>query len=223
LLKTTLAPGVPQPTFLDLGTCVGQDLRKLAHDGVPISTLYGSDLFPAFEKVGHALFRDADRFGPSRFICGDVFSDEPNDPLFATRGTWSVINIIMFLHLFSMEDQEHVCGSLLGKFLRPRAGAVVMGAQTGTIKSGNMELKTPMCEPGEHKVVFRHSRETLMEMWERVAKRIGVKVKVWLEYDQDEIREREKGTKEDKDWEKKNRFFVGDDERRILFWVERQE
>jgi FMN phosphatase YigB (HAD superfamily) len=86
-----------------------------------------------------------------------------------------------------------------------------------------MELKPPLCEPGEHKVVFRHSRETLIEMWERVAKRIGVKVKVWLEYDQDEIREREKGTKEDKDWEKKNRFFVGDDERRILFWVERQE
>jgi hypothetical protein len=44
--------------FLDLGTCLGQDARKLIHDGIHPSSVYGSDLFPAYENAGFSLFKD---------------------------------------------------------------------------------------------------------------------------------------------------------------------
>ena len=192
-------------------------------DGAPISRLYGSDLLPGFEKVGHALFRDADRFGPEHFIHGDVFSNDPKDALFKTKGRWSVINMIMFLHIFPLADQERICMRLLHVYLRAQKGSVVMGMQTGTIKPGEMVLKPPMCLPGEHKTVYRHSVETMKEMWESVAKEANVKIKVWAEYDEEEIKEKERQAKENPEWEKNNKFFVGKDERRIFFFVKRQE
>ena len=39
-------------TFLDLGCCVGQVLRQLAHDGVSSSRLFGTDVEPRFMEVG---------------------------------------------------------------------------------------------------------------------------------------------------------------------------
>ena len=76
------------PKLLDLGTCVGQDLRVLHHDGAPISALYGSDVFAAFEGVGHALFRDLDRFTPDHFIVGDIFkADDHTSSLGRTAGS----------------------------------------------------------------------------------------------------------------------------------------
>jgi hypothetical protein len=67
----------PAPKFLDLGTCLGQDLRAL-YDRVPISRLYGSDVLPEFEGTGHALLKDAYRFIPEYFILGAVFPRRPS-------------------------------------------------------------------------------------------------------------------------------------------------
>lgn len=176
--------------------------------------LYGSDLFASFEKVGHTLFRDIDRFKSENFIHGDVFSNDPRDALFRTNGKWSVINMIMFLHIFPLADQEKICMRILRIYLRPEKGSVVMGMQTGTVKPGEMVLKPPMCLPGEHKIIYRHSRETMEEMWESVAKKSNINIKVWAKYDEEEVKERD---------QKDNKFFVGKDERRIFFFVERQE
>jgi len=125
----------------------------------------------------------------------------------------------MFLHLFNIPDAEQVCTNAL-KLLRPEAGSLVFGAQTGTTNPVEIVLKPPMCEPGEHKTIYRHSKETLVELWERVAQRLDMKVKAWADYDEDEIREREEGLQKDPDWEKTNRSFVGKTERRIFFMVE---
>lgn len=223
LLRTPPPKSGPTPTFLDLGTCLGQDLRKLVQDGVPISTLYGCDLFPGFEKVGHALFRDADSFGPEHFIHGDIFSTDPKDTLFGTEGKWSVINMIMFLHIFPLADQEKICMRVLRVYLRAQKGSVVMGMQTGTVKPGEMMLKPPMSLPGEHKTIYRHSQETMKEMWETVAKKANINIKVWAKYDEEEAEERDREAKANPEWEENNKFFVGKDERRIFFFVERQE
>lgn len=209
---------VDQVRFLDLGTCLGQDIRTLAHEGVPLSSLYGADILPSFEAAGHALFKDSDRLGPSHFITGDVFFD--SDDLARTRGTWDIIHIAMFLHVFSFMDQEVACRNIL-KLLKPTPQATVIGTQTGSLDAGEMVLKPPLCEPGEHKTVFRQNKETLKEMWETAAKAEGFSVNVWTEYDEDEARKRAAGRKErGEEWEKKERFFVGERERRIFFRVE---
>ncbi|TVY85534.1 Methyltransferase ausD, partial [Lachnellula suecica] len=123
LILSQLKTPDPNHTLLDLGTCLGQDLRELAHAGVPISSLYGADLISGFEQAGHSLFRDADRFEKDRFITGDVMTDDEGDGLVETRGTWGLVHIAMFLHIWSLEDQERACENIL-KLLRPEAGAM---------------------------------------------------------------------------------------------------
>jgi hypothetical protein len=204
--------------FLDLGTCLGQDLRTLAFDGAALAGLYGADALPAFEAAGHGLFRDQDRFDPSHFITGDIFSD--TDDLARTRGSWDLIHIAMFLHLFSIENQEKACENML-RLLKKAPHATIFGTQTGTLDAGELVLRPPMCEPGEHKTVFRHSKGTMKDMWERVARSAGIKVDIWADYDEKDAAERTQGRKEKGEgWEKRERFFVGERERRIFFRVE---
>ena len=98
LLKDPMSPR----KFLDLGTCLGQDLRKMCFDGVPVDRLYGTDLFPRYETIGHRLFRDAATL-QGRFLVADLLEPREEDALAKTAGSWDVINIIMFLHIWDWE------------------------------------------------------------------------------------------------------------------------
>ncbi|EPE32083.1 S-adenosyl-L-methionine-dependent methyltransferase [Glarea lozoyensis ATCC 20868] len=207
------------PKILDLGTCLGQDLRELAHNGAPINTLYGADLVAGFEAVGYELFRDSNRFGPSNFITGNIFSNDIDDGLVKTRGTWDIIHATMFLHIWALEDQEKACVNIL-KLLRQSPGSLVVGTQTGTAKPGEFTVKPPLCEPGEQKVVYRHSKETMRDMWMRAGMMVGMSLDVKTGYDEEERMGREKGRLEKgPEWEAKQRFFAGSDQRRIFLTV----
>jgi hypothetical protein len=204
--------------LLDLGTCLGQDLRTLAVDGAPLSSLYGADVLPDFEAAGHALFRDKERFDSSHFITGDVFSD--TDDLAKSRGLWDMIHIAMFLHVFSLERQEKACENML-RLLKNAPCSTIFGTQTGRLDAGEFALQPPMCEQGEHKTIFRHNKETMKEMWEKAAMSAGRRVQVWAEYDEEDASERAKGqNQKDMERELSGRFFTGDGERRIFFKVE---
>jgi len=141
---------------------------------------------------------------------------DPTSALGKTTGEWSAISIFMFLHLFNMAEGEKACANIL-KLLKPKEGSLVIGANMGTIEPREMTLKPPMCEPGENKTLYCHSKETLIELWERVAGRIGIKIKVSADYDKQDMEEREKDAQQHKD-----RFFGenGDTERKINFLVE---
>lgn len=82
--------------ILDLGTCLGQDPRKLLFDGAPPESLYGSNIFSTYEGLGHALVKDAATF-QNRFIVGGLFDTSPESALVKLAGTWDMINIVMFL------------------------------------------------------------------------------------------------------------------------------
>jgi SAM-dependent methyltransferase len=166
--------------LLDLGSCLGQDLRKLAHDGAPVKCLYGSDLIPEWETVGHALFRDQESF-KGRYITAGIFDDPPDSLLVRTEGTWDVINILMFLHAFGWKDQVRACKKIL-KLLSSKPGSMIIGGQTGSVKAGEEMLKAPFLKEGFEKPIFRQSKETLKRMWEKVAESEGVKLKIWAEY-----------------------------------------
>ncbi|KAI0162497.1 hypothetical protein BJ166DRAFT_591362 [Pestalotiopsis sp. NC0098] len=132
----------PDSKFLDLGTCLGQDLRTLAYDGAPVSSLYGADMCEAWRDAGYSLFNDRDRLGPSHFITGDIFSD--SDDLAKTRGTWDIVHISMFLHLFSLPDQEAASRNIL-RLLKATPGSSIVGTQTGSLDVGNFVLQPPLC------------------------------------------------------------------------------
>lgn len=200
---------------MDLGTCLGQDLRKLLFDGAPPQGLYGSDIFSEYESVGHELFRDADTF-KNHFIAADIFDETADSRLAKTEGTWDVISIVMFLHIYDWDTQVRTCKRIL-KLLSRKPGSMVIGAQTGSTDAGEHFLKPPFVAEGRQKSVYRQSMETLTEMWRIVERDEGIRLKVDVVYD--EQNDRDTRAKEEETGEKK-KFFSGPQQRRLFFTVE---
>lgn len=216
-LLTRLRSASPAYRLLDLGTCLGQDLRKLVADGAPPDQLFGTDLFPEYEAIGHELFRDSDTF-KGRFIAADLFDNSAESALAESAGTWDVVNIVMFLHIWDWDTQVVACKRILG-LLSPKPGSMVIGAQTGSTQPGELVLKPPYVAEGEERRIYRHSLATFREMWVKVGKEEGVELKVEVDYDDQETRdtlaqEHEKG--------ERNFFFKpGPQERKLFFTIER--
>ena len=66
----SLRSDLEDTTLLDLGCCLGQDLRKLVHDGASGRRLIGYDIEPRFFSVGYEAFRDNSRL-QAQFISGN--------------------------------------------------------------------------------------------------------------------------------------------------------
>jgi hypothetical protein len=143
-------------TVIDFGCCLGQDVRQLVYDGVPIDQIRGYELDPFFIEQGYELFRDGDLMKEKKiFRSGDIFDDqfletiEPADYLYAGS----------FIHLFDAETQKDVCRRLSRLCKRAIAGRQ-MGA------SIPMETARSVGPPGSK--VMRHSPESFARMWDEV-------------------------------------------------------
>ena len=183
----------------------------MIYDGAPLfSQLYGSDIFVEFEDAGHALFNDKDKF-TDRFIAADVFDEDEGAALVKTEGTWSVISIFMFLHVWDYNDQVRVCKRIL-KLLSSKPDSWIIGAQTGSVKPRDFPLKPPFVKEGEKRSVYRHSVETFREMWVEVAVAEKVKLDIWVEYEETADARGKGGGKT---------IFEGEDNRRFFFLLKR--
>ena len=214
-LVAHLLSSPPTTKFLDLGTCLGQDLRKLNFDGVSPDILYGSDVFPQYERVGHDLFRDESAFR-DHFLPADIFDDAADGPLVRTQGTWDVVSIVMFLHIWDWDTQVRACKRIV-KLLSRKVGSLVIGAQTGSTEPGEQALKPPFVAEGEKRSVYRQSAETFEKMWRIIEEEEGLKLKIHVEYEEREAREAR--VHEEKTEEKK-KFFKGSEQRRLFFTIE---
>ena len=207
-----------QRRLLDIGTCVGQDLRMLRRAGAPTQTLYGTDLFRDFEAVGHALFRDEATF-QRRFFAADVMDSSITSPLEVTRGLWDVVSTTMMLHQFALGEQKIIAARML-RLLRPVRGSMLLGSNTGQVEAGELQMKPPFVAEGEEKVVFRQSKETMVQLWEEAICSLGEAKESWrisCEYDLEQLERREAERRE----KGEVRYFQGEGQRRILFSVER--
>ncbi|KAK8112943.1 hypothetical protein PG984_013469 [Apiospora sp. TS-2023a] len=145
-------------TFLDLGCCFGQDLRKLAFDagpGTSTRNLIGTDLEPAFLQLGYELFADRDRL-EAAFVPGDVFAE---DFLGDYRGKVDIVYLGSFLHLFS-EPQQRAVVRQLRRLLRPCAGSMVFGRNLGAGKGGPFRMESIGWD------LYRHDPETIANLFQ---------------------------------------------------------
>ncbi|KAK5937153.1 hypothetical protein PMZ80_010694 [Knufia obscura] len=153
----------PTPLFLDLGTCLGQDIRKLIFDGADPQHIYGSDIVLDFISAGYDLFKDEDRFPRDHFICpADVFDESEDNNLAVLDGKVDILHATAVFHLFSGEQQFAVaerCFKLLRK--TPGSRALVLGAQVGNVKA-----RESVRQDGVKR--FRHDEESWRELWEYV-------------------------------------------------------
>ncbi|KAL2043681.1 hypothetical protein ABVK25_012537 [Lepraria finkii] len=166
-------------SLLDLGACLGQDLRKCVFDGAPPDRLYASDLFAEYEDLSYELWRDRDTF-PNHFLADDVLSDngsfmQGNLMMNLGPGQTDMIVINMFLHLFDYSNQLKVATRIL-RLLSPKPGSIILGSQAGVVEPIEQPLKPPFdkTEDGRKRTIFRHSPESFIQMWEDAGKAAGV-------------------------------------------------
>jgi SAM-dependent methyltransferase len=88
--------------YLDIGCCMGQDIRQLVRDGAPHENVYGSDLKKDFWEIGYDLFLDKSSL-KTKFIEADIFDAESN--LKELDGKLDIVHAASFLHLFDWDGQ----------------------------------------------------------------------------------------------------------------------
>ncbi|KAK7709431.1 hypothetical protein SLS64_006344 [Diaporthe eres] len=77
--------------YLDIGCCLGQDIRKLVMDGARPENLYGAELHAPFIDLSYELFRD--RGLASTFMEADALVPPGDSPLSRLKGE------VDFVHL----------------------------------------------------------------------------------------------------------------------------
>ncbi|MCJ1381828.1 hypothetical protein MMC17_004939 [Xylographa soralifera] len=174
-LLTRLHSPTP-PTVLDLGCCFGQDIRQLLHDGAPPTSLYGSDLRPAFLELGYTLFRDGDKAGAT-YVAADVFGEGEADALRGLDGRVDVVWTASFLHLFAWAEQVAV-GRRVGRLLRGGKGGVVFGRQVGSVRAGEYPRRTGGGS------MYRHDGESFKRMWAQIGRETGTEWRVEVQMEE---------------------------------------
>lgn len=154
---------------LDIGCCVGQDIRKLVFDGAPSENMYGSDLEKNFMDIGYELFLDKTTL-KTTFIPADVFDEESG--LKQIEGEINIVHGASFLHLFDEEGQQKACKRIV-KILKSEPGSLFIGRQIGNVDSG-VAVGTLQ----KSKQRFRHNPESFKDLWRKVGEETSTKWEV---------------------------------------------
>ncbi|KAI3392979.1 hypothetical protein diail_4928 [Diaporthe ilicicola] len=151
-------------TYLDIGCCVGQDIRKLVHDGAPAGNLHGAELQEGFIGLGYELFRDRDTL-KADLVQADAFDLGENSPLSRLVGKADFIHMGMVLHLFTWEKQRELLENCVKLLKQESSGSTILGQAVGDVKGG--------ARPGRG--TFVHNEETFKKMWAEISQRTGLK------------------------------------------------
>lgn len=175
----TAAPSPPAPLFLDIGTCLGQDIRKLIHDGAPPATVAGAELSTTFIELGYQLFGDDP--ATVHMVQADILAslDSGESSLAPFRGMLKVVQLGMILHLFSWEEQitafEHAIS-----LLRDEPGDLLIGQATGNVDG----IETFTVSPGgKDKGTWKHNVESFERLVKEVEQRTNTRWAVKAELD----------------------------------------
>lgn len=138
-------------TYLDIGCCMGTDVRKLAYDGYPASQILGCDLRREYIDAGYKLYRDADSC-PIHFFTSDIFTvplsfSPPRSEgvnisevteLAQLQGAVTHIYTGALFHLFD-EQTQYAIALRIAALLRREPGAGVFGRHSGLEEAGMID------------------------------------------------------------------------------------
>ncbi|GJE92394.1 S-adenosyl-L-methionine-dependent methyltransferase [Phanerochaete sordida] len=153
IYPAVVAAGQSKPTvFLDLGCCMGTDVRKLVADGYPAARVLGCDLRAEFPALGHKLFGDADSCG-IHFFADDIFAVPDALPAHDAAGPLDVAAVTdlkqlyghvdhfyagALFHLFD-EATQHALALRVARIVKHTPGTVVFGRHQGLEQAGYIE------------------------------------------------------------------------------------
>jgi SAM-dependent methyltransferase len=150
--------------YLDIGCCMGQDIRKLAHDGAPQENMYGSDLKKEFWDIGYDLFLDKESLS-TKFIAADVFDTDSG--LKELDGRLDLVHTASFFHLFDWDGQVKAAKRVV-ELLRAEPEVMIFGRQGGMPQAGAL----PNLDS------YWHNSESWAKLWKQVGEETGTEWKV---------------------------------------------
>ncbi|KAK4444207.1 methyltransferase, partial [Podospora aff. communis PSN243] len=163
--------------FLDIGCCLGHDIRKLVFDGVPGENLTGVELRREFIDLGYELFRDRGRFKGFKggMVQGDVTQSGGDvGPWGELRGGFDVVNLGMVLHAFTRERQVACLERAVGCLKEGEMGTSVIGTACGAVDGE---------ECFWHGGIPAHNSETFRGLVREVGERTGTRWEVDVKVD----------------------------------------
>jgi len=153
---------------------VAQELRSLAHAGIPTKQLCGSDTNLDFMATSFDLFNDKDSFQGS-LIPANIFDEDVFEQAWkGWESSFDIVHAGLFLHLFNYEQQLLVCEKII-KLLRKEKGTMFLGEMVGCAGSGERGEGTDakFWKEGEERKQFLHDVEGFQRLWDDVATRTG--------------------------------------------------
>jgi hypothetical protein len=161
--------------YLDLGCCVGQDIRKLVSNGAPSENTYGSDLKASFWDIGFELFRDKSSL-KTTFIEADIL--DANSNLHKLDGKVDIINAASFFHLFDWNGQIATAKAVV-QLLKPSSGSLLVGRQGGRVEAGEFNHQV-----GSDKSLYWHNPDSFARLWKQVGDETGTEWEVNAYFDE---------------------------------------
>ncbi|KAL9591365.1 MAG: hypothetical protein Q9179_007798 [Wetmoreana sp. 5 TL-2023] len=195
----SLEPKKPPELFLDLGCCLGQDIRKLVVDGAASENLYGLDIEPHFIDLGYELFRDR-RTLKSRFTIADLLTSEgvenagwdksqsstvvDNSPSAKDVSSDAATPSPACIPLSTLKHQISIIAAnsffhihnLASQFTLATQAAHLLVPRPGSLILGR---QVGSLKPGEYtsvdstKTRFAHDVTSFQQFWDRVADNVG--------------------------------------------------
>ncbi|KAI9812640.1 MAG: hypothetical protein M1827_004629 [Pycnora praestabilis] len=195
-------------TFVDLGCCLGTEMRWLAADGVPTTHMIGVDIMREFWELGFELYQDGDRGEgrrmQARFIQGDIFDSSADDnahpegfeadskkvaegglawseedSLASLNDNVDVLFAGYFFHLFPLSHQLLALTRVVRWSRGP--GSVVCGVLIGSRRPKDPpQSSTTQTEAEESNShrPFYHNETSLLQLWQSVSRTTGTEWKV---------------------------------------------
>lgn len=170
--------------YLDIGCCIGQDIRKLVYDGAPSENTYGSDLKGSFWDTGYDLFLDKSTL-KTTFVEADVFDD--NSGLQELTGKIDIVHAASFFHLFDWDGQVAAAKRIV-QLLNPSSDSLILGRQAGRLEAGSFTADVERT-----KSRYWHNPESLAKLWKQVGDETKTAWKVEANFDEKVDMFRKKG------------------------------
>lgn len=161
-----------------MGACLGQDARKLIHDGAPPSSVAGAELSPTFISLGYELFRDSP--ADVAMVQADILAPLDASPLGQFRGRLRVVQLGMVLHLFTWEEQLAAFENAVA-LLRDEPGVLIIGQATGNLDG---VVTQTLSVGGANKGTCKHNVESFQRLIKDVEARTGTQWDVKAELDE---------------------------------------
>lgn len=178
LLKESVPSG--KVVFLDVGSCLGQDVRKLIHDGAPSSAVAGADISSTLLAQGYELFRDSPE--TVKMLEANILSPVTDEsPLAVWRGQLKAVQLGMILHLFDWEEQVTAFVNAIALLNDQEEGVFVFGQATGNLDGCETRTLSP---GGVERKTWKHNVDTFKKLIKEVELRTSTRWTVHAELDE---------------------------------------